>query len=200
MNTAKTLLRTLVVIFGLAATGLILWRQTHKNKLTVNYGTVGEFSLTDQTGAPVTLASLKGHPWVANFIFTHCQGPCPLITYKTAQLQKEFSDASHLKFISFSVDPEHDTPTVLAAYAKSYDADSSRWHFLTGEKTKVYSVIRDSFKLAAEPASEKPGSAADFIHSTFFVLVDKDGRILGYYNSTDNEAFDRLRADLKKWT
>src|SRR5436190_17891783 len=100
----------------------------------------------------------------------------------TAQLEKEFQD-SKLVFVSFSVDPVHDTPAVLAQYAGTYGANNARWHFLTGDKEKVFSLIRKSFHLAVEGSDNKDPN--DILHSTMFAVVDPEGQIRGYYNSTE---------------
>jgi protein SCO1 len=130
---------------------------------------------------------------VANFIFTRCQGPCPVISKQMADLQKMFSNNPEIVYISFSVDSDYDTPTILAKYASIFGADNNRWHFLTGDKNDVYSLIRNSFHLAIEPESD-----TNFIHSLHFVLVDRGNVIKGYYNSSDPDAFKELQKELNK--
>lgn len=202
MRKIKFILRSLIVLLGLAVAGLAIHNRISAQKqksLAFDFGTVADFSLVDQTGDRITRDSLKGQMWIASFIFTRCLGPCPLMSYKIAQLQKEIPASEKIQFISFSVDPEYDTPAVLAKYAASYNADPARWHFLTGDKKSVYEMIRNSFKLAVEEVTGKEVKDTDFVHSTLFVLVDKGGVIRGYYNSVENEAVEKLRKDIKQW-
>lgn len=115
---------------------------------------------------------------------------------KASKLEKEFPN-SNLNFVSFSVDPTYDTPKVLARYAASYSANPARWHFLTGPKDNVFALIRSSFHLAVENSNNNDPN--DVMHSTMFVVVDPEAHVRGYYNSTDNEAVDKLRSDLTDW-
>jgi len=165
---------------------------------TTDYGPVEDFSFVDQSGRSVTLDTLKGKTWVADFVFTRCGGPCPIISKHMSDVAAEFKDKPNLMFVSFTVDPDYDTPDVLARYAKNYNADPDRWLFLTGPKLKLYSLIRNSFHLAAEPLpSQNPGEI-DIMHSLYFALVNGEGRIIGVFDTNDTVAMDRLRAALKK--
>ena len=150
-------------------------------------GLVEPFALTERDGSRVDLARLHGQIWVANFMFTRCTGPCPLMSGYVKTLQKHFATEPRLRFVSISTDPAHDTPAALRAYAERFGADPQRWLFLTGDKTTVVHLSRDVFKLAA---GDDPG-----MHSTRFVLVDADGRIRGYYDSRDPDFQARLQAD-----
>lgn len=151
---------------------------------------IGEFELTAQDGEPFSSAELDGHVWVADFIFTRCPGACPIMTSTLADLFKEFEAHPEFRMVSISVDPEHDTPAVLEAFAAQYDADPDRWHFLTGPNAFIQQLSRDDFKIAA---AETPSA-----HSLRFVLVDQRGDIRGYYHSNDQEDIEALRADLAK--
>src|SRR5262250_2702865 len=104
-----------------------------------------DFSLTDQTGATVTLADLKGKVWVADFIFTNCGGTCPVMTEKMRALQKALP--TEIRMVSFTVDPDRDTPKVLAAYAAEHGGTRDRWLFLTGEKQALHDLCIMGFKL-----------------------------------------------------
>lgn len=148
------------------------------------------FSLTDQDGKPFSSEQLRGKTWVADFVFTHCPGVCPRMTMRMAGLQKALPNPD-LHFVSFSVDPERDTPEVLKAYAKTYDADPARWHFLTGEKAAMFKAARD-MKLTAEPAGVL---GPDIAHAEKFLLVDGQGRVRGAYDSKDDADMKQLAAD-----
>lgn len=161
-----------------------------------DFGAAPDFALTERGGQAVTRADLRGKVWVANFIFTRCGGPCPLLSEKMAGLQKRLADPD-LRLVSFSVDPAYDTPEVLKAYAGRYGADPHRWWFLTGETEPVYAVIRDGFHLAVAPdPSGKEGEQV--VHNLSFVLVDRQGRIRGYYGGTDETELEKLRRDARK--
>lgn len=153
-----------------------------------------EFSLTDQGRRQVTRETLAGHVWIADFVFTRCPGPCPIMSGRMAELQKHFASDGELRFVSITVDPTYDTPEVLQDYARRYRADG-RWLFLTGPMEAVYDLSINGFKLGA-PRSE-PASGGLITHSTKFVLVDRSGRVRGYYDGIDVESMDRLRADVR---
>jgi cytochrome oxidase Cu insertion factor (SCO1/SenC/PrrC family) len=157
----------------------------------INYGEVPEFSLTDQNGQTVTRGDLAGKVWIADFIFTNCAGTCPMITATMHRLQNALPKDVHL--VSFSVDPARDTPEVLAEYARKTNADKQRWHFLTGEKDKLYDLSIKGFKLALDDTG---GNEVEPItHSTRLVLVDQNGKIRGYYGGTDDEDMKKLFTD-----
>jgi protein SCO1 len=159
------------------------------------YGQLPAFALRDQQGRPVTLESLHGRPWIADFIFTRCAGVCPAMTTRMSRLAREVAPGT--RFVSFTVDPGHDTPEVLAAYARAHHATDS-WSFVSGSQPDLFALAVSGFKLAAMEAP--PGESADgpFLHSPRFVLVDDRGRVRGYYDSADEEALGRLRADLER--
>lgn len=151
-------------------------------------GVVPDFTLTERSGASISLAALRGSPWIANFVFTSCAGPCPRISSQMAQLQKADSGLEGVRFVSFTVDPETDTPGVLREYANKFGASPERWLFLTGGKQQLYSLIRDGFKLAVDDGQGETSSdppAGIITHSTRFVLVDAEARIRGYLDSTE---------------
>lgn len=149
------------------------------------------FALVDQNDKPVTLESLKGKPWIADFVFTHCAGPCPIMTDKMAGLQKKIASPG-VRYVSFSVDPERDTPAVLKEYAALHHADESNWHFLTGPKDVVYATARGMLVSVLPAQADSP-----IIHSERFILVDGDGKIRKFYDSMDEAAMSALVEDAK---
>jgi protein SCO1/2 len=162
------------------------------------FGAVPEFSLVERSGRHVKLSDFQGKIWLANFIYTNCKDSCPLQSAEIAKLQNEMENRSGFEFVSISVDPEHDTPEVLSRYAERFKADPQRWLFLTGDKSEIYRLAQEGFRLSAVPASEKEAQETDVIlHSSRFVLVDGKGQIRGYYDSTDAEAVKRLRHDIR---
>lgn len=185
---------TLVLIPLLVAGGLFVLRQAEVSRLAHHQlpklGVVPPFELTNQDNQPFGSSQLLGKIWLADFIYTTCPGPCPMISTRLSETQKPLRD-TNVKLVSFTVDPAHDTPAVLRNYAGMLRAQPGRWEFLTGDKSTIYHLSRDGFKLAA-------GAAADGqpVHSTSIVLVDRAGMIRGYYNATDADAITRLLADV----
>ncbi len=148
------------------------------------------FQLTDQTGRPFDSSILKGRVWIADFIFTSCAGTCPGMSSKMALLQQRLPP--EVLLLSISVDPERDTPPVLAEYARRFGAQPGRWFFLTGPREEIHRVAQQGFRLSvAEGGSpEEP-----VIHSVRFILVDRQGAIHGYYDSTEPAQLEQLLSD-----
>ena len=133
------------------------------------YNTVPDFSLTDQTGASFAGdAALRGHVWVADFMFTNCPGPCPRMSSQMHQVQGALAD-SDVRLVSFTIDPERDTPAALADYASHFSAKPGVWYFLTGPVETLQHLDRDVFQLGDIDGS--------LDHSTRFALVDRKARV-----------------------
>ncbi|MDD9967515.1 MAG: SCO family protein [Myxococcales bacterium] len=142
---------------------------------------VPEFALTRHTGSPLSRGDLRGHVWIANFIFTSCPDVCPLLTRKMGELRQGLVRNGHaVRFVSFSVDPDTDTPEVLRAYAEERDALFDDWAFVTGPIGDVKRVISEGFRQRME---RDPNEPANVFHGSHFVLVDRTGMIRGYYRS-----------------
>lgn len=190
------------LIILMAISWLIFWSQAQKQTPDNFYGTeddvlhdfgpVAEFNLTERSNKPLGLADLKGKIWIADFIFTTCPGPCPILTQKMSQMQTAMQYADDVKLVSFSVDPERDTPEILSQYADSYGAQPDKWYFLTGDKKEIYNFAIKSLKLNI---TEEDNT---IIHSTMFVLVDKNGHIRGYYNTSKAEYMSMLARDVER--
>ena len=161
-------------------------------------GKIPDFSLVGSDGAPVTARDLEGAPWVANFIFTTCAGVCPLMSAQMARLQEELPDDSPVRLLSFTVDPAHDTPEVLRAYAERFNARPERWLFVTGEPQQIYTLAKDGFHLGAGELPDYAPERDDgpFFHSSRLALVDAQRRIRGYYEGAESAQVDRLQKDL----
>lgn len=138
---------------------------------------------------------LRGRPWVAGFIFTRCGGPCPLLSANMARLQGRLPN--EFRLVSFTVDPDFDTPEVLARYAERHGAQAGRWFFVRLEPRPLFELVNAGFKLPvyidpkAEPASRS-------IHSTKLVLVDAEGRVRGYYDGLAPSGLDELVRDARR--
>jgi cytochrome oxidase Cu insertion factor (SCO1/SenC/PrrC family) len=160
------------------------------------YGSVPQFWLVERSGKTTTLADLRGSIWIADFIYTTCQDTCPMQTAEMAQLQEQWKDRAGLKLVSFSVDPEKDTTTVLSRYAERYKADAQRWLFLTGAKEEISRLVQEGFRLSAVALPGDGNVGSVIMHSPRFVLIDKQAQIRGYYDSRDPEAIQRLKNDV----
>lgn len=185
-----------LILIPLITLGVLLWlRQLEVNALrqrsVSSYGTVPFFQLVNQNGQAFGSAQLTGKIWIADFIYTTCPGPCPMISGRMSELQKPL-DKTDVHLVSFSVDPEKDTPAVLRGYAERLQAAPGRWDFLTGSKSAIYKLSHDGFKLAVSDGSEAGGLP---VHSTRIVLVDRHGQIRGYYDAAEPDAMTKLLAD-----
>ena len=161
------------------------------------YGSVPDFSLPERSGETVGLEKLRGKIWIADFIYTTCTDTCPLQTAAMAKLQEEFAGKAEIHLVSFTVDPERDTPQVLSLYADKYRADARRWYFLTGERDRIIRLIRDGFHLSVAMLPTESDASGMIPHSPRFVLVDRQARIRGYYDSREIEALSRLKRDVE---
>lgn len=155
---------------------------------------VGAFTFTDQQSHPRTAEDLKGKVWIANFIFTSCAAECLVLSSRFAELQRLFAKEDDLAFVSFSVDPQTDTPERLGQFAQRWHADPEKWFFLTGEADEVDALVKDSFLL---PLTRTPGEAdklmsETFIHSNRFAIVDRTGTVRGYVDGLEAEAISTV--------
>src|SRR5437879_3196691 len=185
-----------LILIPLITVGLLLWLrqlevQALRQRTVSSYGTVPAFQLTNQDGQPFGSVQLAGKIWIADFIYTMCPGPCPMISSRMSDLQKPL-EKTDVRLVWFSVDPEKDTPQVLRSYAERLQADPGRWDFLTGPKSAIFKLSHDGFKLAVSDGGDAQGIP---VHSTRMVLVDRHGQIRGYYDATEPEAVTKLLAD-----
>lgn len=184
----------LVLILGLAA---ILARRSPPPLPVL--GKVQDFSLTNQLGQTVTLENLRGKVWLADIIFTRCPGPCARMTRQLAEIQAAVPARSEARLVSLTTDPEFDGPEVLQKYANHYHADPARWQFLTGTKLAIAALAIDSLKLTTVEKPPEARTSADdlFIHSTIFVLVDKQARLRGVYQTGGEDIeWSKVRAEI----
>ena len=146
------------------------------------------FDLIDQDGEQFTLDGLTGNVWLADFIFTTCAGPCPIMTERMSTVQHDLIGIDKLQFVSFTVNPDYDTPEVLKKYAKRFDADINTWSFVTGKYEQIQDLIANGFKM---------GDFEDIIfHSERFALVDQKGQIRGYYSGIQTDDMKNLKKDI----
>jgi protein SCO1 len=177
-----------------ATVGFFIWRGQVEHLASRNlpvYGSVPSFQLTNQDGQSFGSADLANKIWIADFIFTSCPGPCPMISSRMSELQKPL-EKTDVHLVSFSVDPDKDTPQVLRNYADRLHAQSGRWDFLTGKRSAIYDLSQKGFKLGVADGSDEMGMP---VHSTRIVLVDRHGQIRGYYDGLQADTVTKLLAD-----
>ena len=189
----KALMVGVWALLVLAMVGVVATRATrpqprHATAPAAPLFAAPSFQLVDQNGQPFGSDDLRGKVWIADFIFTHCAGPCPIMTSRMADVQRALT-SSDVKLVSFSVDPERDTPQVLKEYSKRFNADDARWQFLTGTKQELSDVAK-GMNIAA-----KDDADAGIIHSTLFLLIDRNGQVVRLYHSEDEQEMKRLAAD-----
>ena len=186
-----------VVLIGVAYVRVRLEERTLKKPLDP-IGVVPPFSLTNQLGRVVTLSNLLGQVWVADVIFTRCPISCEKMTQRMKLLEADVPSRAPVKFVSITADPGYDTPGIFTQYAEKRNLDQRRWHFLTGIKNDVYALSVGGLKFAVLDSEDKTIPDNFFIHSTQFALVDKKGRIRGYFEGTDDEERKQLALAIRK--
>lgn len=151
------------------------------------------YKLTDQRGHGFGAAELRGKVYIADFVFTSCPTVCPRLTERMHDIQKRTEDlGDSLQLVTFSVDPENDTPEVLAAYAKKHEANPTRWTFLTGPLGEVETVVLRGFKMAMGKTETQPG-IFEIFHGERLVLVDREGKIRRFYEANDQGLEEIIR-------
>lgn len=158
-----------------------------------------EFELIDQSAESFGTRQLKGKVWIANFVFTRCAGPCPVMTSHMAALQFELAGHpqwNDIRLLSISVDPDYDTPAVLAERARIALADPEHWRWLTGARQQVWTLISEGFKLPVGEDAANPDMP--ILHSQKFVLVDRRGNIRGYYDALTEYGREDLTRHLQQ--
>ncbi len=167
----------------------------YKAKLPVlNY--VQNFSFTDQNGKQLTQKNVEGKVYVAEYFFTTCKGICPKMNANMKTVYDKFKNESDFAIISHTCMPETDSVSLMKAYSQKMGADSSNWHFVTGSKDSLYKMARESYLLDNEK-NNSMNIKDQFIHTQFFALVDKEGRVRGVYDGLKNDELEKLARDIK---
>lgn len=160
------------------------------------YPKVPGFAYLNQDSVMVDSKSMKGKVWIADFFFTSCPTICPPMTSQMKRLNIMTKDlAKHVQFMSFSIDPETDTPKQFRDYIKEHGIDAKNWSFFTGDEEATYELAHDFFHVGAQRNEDAEGG---FEHNDTFVLIDKEGYVRGLYEGTKTADVDRLEKDLRK--
>ncbi|MGA1235940.1 MAG: SCO family protein [Limisphaerales bacterium] len=160
---------------------------------------VGDFVCMNQWGEVFSSKELEGRVWLVDLIFTRCPGPCLKLTRNFAEIQRQLSKSDDVKLISFTADPDFDTPEVLRAYGEREGASRGRWDFLTAERGYINRLVMDEFLLALseKPMEEREAEDDLFLHSTKWVLVDRRGRLRGIYEGTERSSVSQAMRDIR---
>ena len=159
------------------------------------YHHVPEFQYINQDSILIKSKDLKDRIWVTDFFFTKCPTICPPMTSQMKRLNENVADLmDEIYFLSFSIDPERDTPSALVKYKEAYGITADNWHFFTGDEEATHLLAKEFFN-GAERNDEIDGG---FGHTSYFALVDKDGLVRGIYDGTSVEEVDKLETDLRK--
>ena len=158
------------------------------------YETIPDFSFLNQDSTYITNSFFDEHIYVADFFFTNCPSICPIMHRNLLKVYQRYRDNKHIFFLSHSVDPAHDRPSVLKSYARRLGVSDNRWQFVTGPKDKIYTIAEKSYVSAAQEAADAPGG---FVHSGYLLLIDRQRRIRGVYEGTDSLAVMRLAEEIE---
>jgi len=172
-------------------------RQPAISPVSLNHP-VPEYSFIDQNGQPFGSADLEGKVYAAAFVFTRCPGPCPIITGNMMKVHEAFKDHPDVHLVSFSLDPEFDTPTVLTEYAERHQALNSNWKFLTGDEDAIRTLSQEGFFSAVkEPEPDERGNAGPIVHGTRICIVDQTGTLVATHEGLSMEGIDRTVKTIK---
>ena len=158
------------------------------------YHSISNFSLTNQNGELINQEFYQNKIYIADFFFTTCPDICPKMTENMGYLQNELKNQTDVLLVSFSVTPNIDSVSVLRAYADLKGVDDSKWNLFTGSKKDIYELARKSFLVAK---NDGDGGKYDMIHTENFVLIDKENRIRGFYDGTNEVKMNKLLKDVK---
>jgi protein SCO1 len=180
----------------MAAVGILLAGCSNSDFQAETDYEIADFNYTNQQNEKVSLKDLEGKVWIADFIFTNCETVCPPMTFNLTKLQKELKEAGveDYMIVSFSVDPENDTPQALKEYISGYEADTGKWELLTGYKfDEIKDFAEHSFKtiVAKDPNSDQ------VIHQTSFFLVNQEGVVVKNYSGNSDVPYDEITSDMK---
>jgi protein SCO1/2 len=190
-----------VVIVGLiAAFARQQWNKAMVRSAVMldRFNALQDFELVQQSGKPFGTKELKGKIWLADFFFTTCPGPCPIMSGKLAEVQEALQKTNDVKLVSFTVWPDYDTPAVLTNYANRFRANPDKWFFLTGNKKTIYDLGHKGFMLGItdKETGRENLKEGEFIHSTKIALVDRRGVVRGYYDSGSPEVVQKILVDV----
>jgi protein SCO1/2 len=159
------------------------------------YPSIPDFSFTNQDGRVIRGADVKGKVYVAEFFFTSCPSICPKMLKQMKRVSEKFGDRDDFRILSFSIDPVRDSVGTLAEYGKRAKINSNHWWMLTGNEDSIYNLGENHFMSHMVVDENEPGG---YVHSGFFILVDRNGHKRGAYDGTDPKDVERLMKELPR--
>lgn len=171
------------------AAALIIYKANQSRSVLPVLAEVTPFELTERSGKPFGLEGMKGRISVVNFFFTNCEGPCPAMNGRVAELYRLYAESPQIQFVSLSIDPDRDSLAALQNYAKNFGVYDNRWLFLRGEAREIYRLAEKVFMV---------GGDSPTVHSTKLILVDEQGRIRGYYSSEEPASLTVLKTHIRE--
>ncbi len=184
------------VLLGLFYAGMIYFTDFEKVKLPV-INTVQPFSFTRHDGTQVSQVEIKNRVYVAEYFFTTCKGICPKMNKNMKEIYLQYKSDPQFLIISHTVDPENDSIPVLRHYADSLGAKIDNWWFVTGSKESLYKTARESY-LLDDPKNSSVNIKEQFLHTQFFTLVDRQGRVRGIYDGIKKDEVKQLLTDINE--
>ena len=158
------------------------------------YHQIPNFEFINQDSSNITQQDYEGKIYVADFFFTTCPTICPKMKTQMLRIYEKFKDNPKVGILSHTIDPRHDTPTVLREFMNNLNIKSKMWQMVTGDKAKIYEIGQKSYMVSA---TDDPTQLGGIIHSGAFVLVDKNRHIRGIYDGTEPEKVDKLMKDME---
>ncbi len=156
---------------------------------------IADFKFVNQDSTIVTNASFKNKIYVADFFFINCPSICPEMSKQMYRVYEKFLENEHVSLLSHTIDPSYDTVAALSNYARLLGVNSTKWQFVTGDKEQIYDIGETSYMVVANEDENAPGG---FIHSSAFLLIDKERQVRGVYDGTIASQVDLLMKDIDK--
>lgn len=201
MNKTALFLIAFFMVLGCAFLGYYYFTMKSVPKRLNYYGnpghTVGPFSFINQEGKTITEKDLQDKIYVVEYFFTTCKGICPKLNENMSKVYAAYRGQNDIMILSHTVDPMTDSVDVMKKYSLKYEADPAQWMFLTGNKHDLYSMAINSYLVSAVEDTTNKEILPDFIHTQYFVLVDKEKHIRGTYDGTDDAAVQKLIGDIQ---
>ena len=203
MNNSRIFILVFLMLLGVSFLAYYYYEYKQSPRALPTLGNpghkVGDFSFVNQEGDTITQKDVNGTIRVIEYFFTTCKGICPKMNENMTEVHKAFRGDKEVMILSHTVDPETDTVEQMKRYADKHEADVSQWHFLTGPKLDLYEMAIQSYLITAvEDGDYDTKITPDFIHSQYFVLVDKYNSVRGAYDGTNPEKVDKLIEDIKE--
>lgn len=167
--------------------------ETNGGIIDTTYKTIPDFEFIDQDSNEISQKTFQNKIYIADFFFTTCPTICPIMKTQLFRVYEKFKGNNQVAFLSHTIDPKHDTVAVLKNYANGLGVSSNQWHFVTGNREAIYDIAQNHYMISAKEDESAPGGA---VHGGSFILIDKEKRIRGYYDGTNEKEVTQLINDI----